>query len=155
MGKKFDRSLLPDPLTFYEVEGLTLKGPGRWKTTRCIFHGGSDSMRIKVSSGAFKCMACQVHGGDVLAYAMQAHQWDFAEAAEKLGAMLDDGTACARPAVKRTLSASAALKLLQREAMVVAMTGLSIQGVISDAACRKRLLDAVRVIENIMQEHAA
>ena len=68
----YDRTRLPDPVGYYESQGLTLKGSrsAKWRTTRCEFHGGSDSMRVNVTNGAFKCMACNVGGGDVLAYHM-------------------------------------------------------------------------------------
>ena len=66
----FDRSLLPDPVSYFENQGLALKGPrsAKWKTTTCNFHGGSDSMRINVVTGAWVCMSCGEKGGDVLAY---------------------------------------------------------------------------------------
>lgn len=149
--RRFDRNHLPDPASYYESQGLTLLGKGRWRTTRCDFHGGSDSMRVNVDSGAFRCMACGQHGGDVIAHAMQANAWEFAEAAENLGAM----TRGLQTKRHRTLSAATALKLLQREALVVAMTGLSIQGAINSANERQRLLQAVAIIQNIMQEQGA
>ncbi len=49
----FDRERMPDPVSYFEGEGLKLSGPGKWKTTGCTFHGGSDSMRINVASGAW------------------------------------------------------------------------------------------------------
>ena len=53
----FDRRNLPDPISYYESEGLKLTSRGKWRTTACQFHGGSDSMRINTDSGAFACMA--------------------------------------------------------------------------------------------------
>ena len=49
----FDRRNLPDPISYYESEGLKLTSRGKWRTTACQFHGGSDSMRINADSGAF------------------------------------------------------------------------------------------------------
>ena len=49
----FDRRNLPDAVGYYESEGLKLTGRGKWRTTECKFHGGSDSMRINTDSGAF------------------------------------------------------------------------------------------------------
>lgn len=88
-----NRERLPDPDTFYSNEGLTLAGLSRaeWKTARCIFHGGSDSMRVNMASGAWVCMACNAKGGDVLAYRMQAHGEHFIDAAKALGAWVEDG----------------------------------------------------------------
>ena len=70
----FDRNQLPDALTYFENRGLTLKGPpsAKWKSTACNFHGGSDSMRVNMASGAWVCMSCDAKGGDVLSYEMQA-----------------------------------------------------------------------------------
>lgn len=45
-----DRDRLPDPRAFFDREGLALKGSGKWRTTRCDFHDGSDSMRVNVES---------------------------------------------------------------------------------------------------------
>lgn len=87
----FERDRLPDPVSYFENEGLALKGPGKWKTTRCNFHGGSDSMRVNTASGAWVCMACGVKGCDVLSYEMQATGTEFVRAAQELGAWVDDG----------------------------------------------------------------
>ena len=87
----FERDRLPDPIAYFEGIGLALKGPGKWKTTRCNFHDGSDSMRVNTTSGAWVCMACGAKGGDVLAYEMQATGTEFVRAAQELGAWVDDG----------------------------------------------------------------
>ena len=87
------RDKLPDALTYYESEGLTLQGRGKWRTAGCQFHGGSDSLRIHVERGAFICMACGAKGGDVLAYHQAAHGLGFVDAARALGAYQDDGKA--------------------------------------------------------------
>ena len=87
----FDRNLLPEPVSYFESQGLHLTGPGKWKTTVCQFHGGSDSMRINTQSGGWCCMSCGVKGCDVLAYHMQLNGGEFVEAAKGLGAWLDDG----------------------------------------------------------------
>ena len=91
----FDRSLLPDPATYFESQGLTLSGPrsAKWKTTTCNFHGGSDSMRVHVVSGAWVCMSCGEKGGDVLAYEMKGGGAEFIDAAKALGCWVDDGRA--------------------------------------------------------------
>ena len=83
----FDRTLLPDPPAFYEATGLRLDGRGKWRTTACAFHDGSDSMRVNLQTGAFVCMAgCGARGGDVLAYHMALHGGDEVLAAKGLGA---------------------------------------------------------------------
>ena len=87
----FERDRLPDPTAYFEGEGLLLRGPGKWKTTRCNFHDGSDSMRVNTSSGAWVCMSCGAKGGDVLAYEMQSTGAEFIQAAQELGCWTDDG----------------------------------------------------------------
>ena len=48
----FDRNALPEPLGYYESQGLTFRErKGRWRTTRCDFHQGSDSMRVANRAG--------------------------------------------------------------------------------------------------------
>ena len=80
----YKRDHLPDAISYLEGEGLRLKGPrtAKWKTTECRFHGGSDSMRVNVATGAFKCMNCGVGGGDVLDYHMQLYGLEFVQAAQ-------------------------------------------------------------------------
>lgn len=119
----FEKDKLPDPVTYYESEGLVLQGRGKWRTTRCESHGGSDSMRINTETGAFCCMAgCGLRGGDVLAYQMQVVGQDFVSAARVLGAWVDD-----KPdpnAVKRKplpFNARDALEILATETNLVAI----------------------------------
>ncbi|MBL8339524.1 MAG: hypothetical protein JNM97_22350 [Rhodoferax sp.] len=91
MGE-FVREQLPDSVSYYESEGLTLQRGTKWRTTSCNFHGGSDSMRVNTVTGAFVCMAgCGARGGDVLAYHRAAHGMGFVEAAKALGAYREDG----------------------------------------------------------------
>ena len=42
----FDRRNLPDAVSYYESEGLKLTSRGKWRTTECKFHGGSDAMAL-------------------------------------------------------------------------------------------------------------
>jgi hypothetical protein len=95
----FDRNLLPEPATYFENRGLKLKGPrsAKWKTTRCNFHGGSDSMRVSVTTGAWVCMSCGEKGGDVLAYEIKESGLEFVDAAKALGCWVDDGRPPAQP----------------------------------------------------------
>jgi hypothetical protein len=87
----FQRDNLPEPVGYFENHCLVLKGSGKWKTTSCIFHGGSDSMRINTSNGGWVCMSCGVKGGDVLAYEMQFTGAEFVDACKALGAWVNDG----------------------------------------------------------------
>jgi hypothetical protein len=115
----FDRERLPDPLTYYtEQAGLVFKERrGRWRTTRCEFHGGSDSMRVNVESGAFCCMSCGASGGDVLAYHMRLHRMGFVEAARALGAWRSDPRGQLTRIDRRpaSLSAADALALIRTD----------------------------------------
>lgn len=88
----YDRQALPETIDYFASQGVQLKGKGSWRTGPCSFHGGSDSLRVKVSSGAFICMAgCGAKGGDVLAYHRAAHGLSFTEAVKALGAYQNDG----------------------------------------------------------------
>lgn len=88
MGE-FIRDRLPDPASYFESEGLTLNGAGKWRTTRCEFHGGSDSMRVNTETGGWCCMNCGAKG-DLLGHHMQKHGLEFVEAARALGAYVED-----------------------------------------------------------------
>jgi hypothetical protein len=151
----FHRHLLPDPASYFESEGLTLTGPhsAKWKTTRCEFHGGSDSMRINTAAGWWCCMACGVKGGDVLAYHMQAHNLEFVEAAQQLGAWLDDG-APARQTKPAALPARAALQVLAFEANLAAVAAANVaNGIRLSVVDRARLLTAAGRINRLAEDY--
>ena len=151
----FDRSRLPEPSQFYESEGLKLTGPksSKWRTTQCHFHKGSDSMRVNISNGAFKCMNCQVGGGDVLSYYMQLHGDDFVQAAKKLGAWIDDGHYPTDQAPK-SLPATRALEVLAFEATLVAVAAGNVaNGIQLTDTDKDRLIKCVGRISRISQEY--
>ena len=153
----FERNQLPDAVSYYEGEGLRLIGPqsAKWKTTECRFHGGSDSMRVNVATGAFKCMNCGAGGGDVLAYHMHAHDMEFIEAARALGAWIDDG----KPLINQkptALPPRAALEVLGFEATLVALAaGNLAKGLILSDADRKRLLICAGRINRVVEDFAS
>jgi hypothetical protein len=147
-----DRNRLPEPQSYFEAEGLTLKGPGKWKTAACNFHGGSDSMRINTLSGGFKCMACGVGGGDVLAYHLQAHGLDFVEGAKALGAWVDDGRP-RREHKPTTLPPRAAIELMSFEASLVAIAACNMaKGLALDDNDRQRLLQSAARVQLIASD---
>ena len=151
----FDRSRLPDPSQFYESEGLKLTGPksSKWRTTQCHFHRGSDSMRVNISNGAFKCMSCQVGGGDVLSYYMQLYGDDFVQAAKKLGAWIDDGHYPIDQTPK-SLPATRALEVLAFEATLVAVAAGNVaNGIQLTDTDKDRLIKCVGRISRIRQEY--
>jgi hypothetical protein len=83
----FRRENLPDPLQYFTGQGLLLCGGGAWRSALCPFHqDGKPSLRVRLETGGFRCMACGAHGGDVLAFHMQRHELSFIEASKALGA---------------------------------------------------------------------
>lgn len=148
----FDRNRLPDALGYFEGEGLTVKGRGKWRSTACPFHDDSTpSMRINVETGGWCCMSCGVKGGDVLAFQMERHGVDFVTAAKALACWVDDG----RPAPTRAVSLPprAALEILHFEALLTATAaGNLAQGVTLTDADRARLRKAAGRIILIAQE---
>lgn len=147
----FDRNHLPEPTSYFESQDLRLIGPrsSAWKTTECRFHGGSDSMRIKVSTGAFVCMACGARGGDVVAYEMALHGIGFVEAAKRLDAWVGgyDPQRHIRP---NPLSARDALSVLTDEATLIAIEGMRMSsGVVPSAADLERIRRAAARVRHI------
>ena len=150
----FDRNSLPEAVSYFESQGLRLTGPGKWKTTACQFHGGSDSMRINVASGGWCCMSCDAKGGDVLAYHMQLHGIEFVEAAKALGAWIDDGKP-AKHHKPTPLAPRAALEVMAFEATVVAVAAGNVaQGVSLTATDRARVMAAAARINRLMEAFA-
>jgi len=87
---EFDRNLLPNPAEYYHSKGLKFTGGGEWKSAVCPFHADKrPSLRVRLDSGGFRCMACGVHGGDVLSFHMQRYNMSFKQAAIELGAWRD------------------------------------------------------------------
>lgn len=148
----FDRSRLPDAVAYFESEGLTLKGPGKWKTTACNFHGGSDSMRVNTQTGAFKCMNCCRGGGDVLAYHLAMYGLEFVQGAKALGAWVDDGTPT-RPQRPTALSPRAALELLSFETSLVAIEACRLaHGIPLGDNDRQRLLQSAARVQLVAED---
>lgn len=152
----FDRTLLHEPVTYFEVSGHKLTGPARakWKTTNCRFHGGSDSMRVNTVTGAWVCMSCGVKGGDVLAYHMQAHGLDFVEAAKSIGAWVEDGKPQANHK-PNALSPRNALEVLGFESTLVAVAACNLAaGRPISEADRARLLVCCNRIKRLVEDFA-
>lgn len=81
------RSRLPQPLDFYAAEGILLPGRTAWRSAICVFHDDKrPSLRISIETGAFRCMACGVRGGDILAFYGLRRGVTFSDAAKALGA---------------------------------------------------------------------
>ena len=151
----FNRDALPEPLGYFEAQGLQFRERrGRWRTTRCDFHGGSDSLRVNVQTGAWVCMACNAHGGDVLSFEMQLTGAVFVSAANALGYWTDDG----KPTVQSkptTIPARAALQALSFEALLVALEAARISsGAKPTEADKARVLAASNRIIRIAEVFA-
>ena len=150
----FNRDNLPDPADYFEGVGLVLKGPGKWKTTRCEFHNGSDSMRVNTATGAWVCMSCGFKGGDVLAYEMQSTGTEFIQAAKALGAWMDDGKPPTQ-AKPTALSPRAALGALAFETLLVAVAAGNVsKGIALSDDDRKRVMVAAGRIQHIAGDFA-
>lgn len=150
----FDRNHLPEPVGYFEAQGLKLSPRGKWRTTSCTFHGGSDSMRINTATGAWVCMACDAKGGDVLAYEMQAQGLEFMEAAKALGAWIDDGKPVPqhKPA---PLSPRQALQVLATEANLAAIAAGNVaRGVAMSDLDLARLMTASNRITRLVEAFA-
>jgi hypothetical protein len=84
---RFRRDRLPTSTSYYAAEGLMLVGRGAWRSAICPFHNDTKpSLRVRLETGAFRCMACGARGGDVLAFHRLRHGMTFVEAARDLGA---------------------------------------------------------------------
>ncbi len=152
----FNRNLLPDTASYFENQGLKLTGPSnaKWKTTACQFHGGSDSMRIKIQDGGWCCMNCDAKGGDVLSYHIQLHGIEFVEACKALGCWVDDGKPH-RPQKPTPLSPRAALEVTGFESMFVAVCAGNIsRGVKLTDTDRARLMVAAGRITRLVEAFA-
>ena len=149
----FDRDRLPEPIGYFEGQDLKLSKRGKWRTTECRFHGGSDSMRLNTATGAWVCMSCGAKGGDVLAYEMAATGVDFVTAAKALGAWVDDGKP--EPRQKPApLPPRAALEVLSFEATLAAVAaGNLAHGLALTAKDRTRLLTAANRINKLAEAY--
>lgn len=116
----FNRNLLPDPLSYFEAQGLKITGPRNkpWFTTECRIHGGSDSMRVNQSTGIWVCMACGEKGRDLIDYEKRLFNEEFEVIARRLGAWVDDGKPY-QPPKPWSLSPRDALTALGEEANLI------------------------------------
>ena len=78
-------------------------------------------MRVNVQTGAWCCMACNAHGGDVLAFHMAHEGMTFVQAAQALGCWVEDGGKPHHQRRPKALSAREALELIKRETNLVAL----------------------------------
>ena len=111
---------LPDPIQYYESVGHVFRSKGEWMKTNCEIHGGSDSMNIHKSSGAFRCWSCGVNGGGIISYHMQRFKVDFQQTCRDLGVNIENSLK--RPPDKpKPLPPTRAIELMSMEARIVWM----------------------------------
>lgn len=153
MGE-FIRDRLPDAIDYFDLEGVPLKGLGRWRTGPCAFHGGSDSLRVNVKTGAWVCMNCRTKGHDVLAYCMQRHGLDFVGAARALGAYVEDGKPHRGPNKMTTLPPRDAMQLIAVELNVAVVVISDIRsGVIPSDGDWQRFLSSAGCVIALAEEY--
>ena len=86
----FDRSRLPDAEAYFTGELGVLHGRGVWRDALCCFHPDTrPSLRVNTQTGAFRCMVCGAHGGDVMDFQMRRYGQSFPAAAKALGAVIE------------------------------------------------------------------
>ena len=84
---RFRRDLLPSPADYYAEQRISLRGSGEWRSALCPFHDDTNpSLRVRLESGSFCCMACGAKGRDVLAFHRLRYRMSFRAAARDLGA---------------------------------------------------------------------
>jgi hypothetical protein len=155
MGE-YQRHLLPEPAAFFESEGLRLVGRGVWRTTACQFHGGSDSMRVNIKSGAWVCMNCHARGGDGISYLMGRDGLDFIDACKRLGAWDERAQSDTRPQRPRLLSAREALSVISVEILVlVVVLSDARRGVLPNQSDWERFITGAGRIERLAAEYAS
>jgi hypothetical protein len=85
--RKFDRSLLPAPEAYYNKEFPKLKIKSEWVKVHCCFHDDSTpSLSINMVDGHYRCFACGIKGGDVLAFHRLRYGLNFVDAVNHFGA---------------------------------------------------------------------
>jgi hypothetical protein len=94
-GKSLDRGSLPTALHYLTERGLHKgKQRGQWVSICCPAHksGAEDhpSMRVSVTDGHFKCMACGAKGGDLIALHRLITGLGFRDAVRDIGGRFHD-----------------------------------------------------------------
>ena len=83
----FRRNQLRSVVNYFDMVGIKLVGRGTWMSSLCPFHQDTKpSLHVRAETGAFRCMACGVRGGDVLAFHRMRTGLGFVQAARQLGA---------------------------------------------------------------------
>ena len=93
--KTLDRQSLPTPLEYVTDRGLLKRRPrSEWATIICPAHkGGAEknpSLNVSMIDGHFRCMACGVKGGDIVALHRLITGLGFIAAVSDLGGCFHD-----------------------------------------------------------------
>jgi len=84
---RFIPERMPPPFDYFAAIGVKLTGRGAWRSALCPFHDDTrPSLRVHCEAGAFRCMACNARGRDVLAFERLRTGKTFAQAARDLDA---------------------------------------------------------------------
>jgi hypothetical protein len=88
--RAIDHRSLPSPRHYLASRGLLRERPrGAWTAIACPVHKAGNeshpSLRIHLTHGRFRCMACGASGGDILALHRLITRQGFAEALKDLG----------------------------------------------------------------------
>lgn len=153
---RFERNNLPNPLSFYEEQGMNLIGTGKWQKTLCPFHDDHDpSLSINSQNGAFYCFSCQTKGGDIISFLMQKDKLNFVEAVKYLGAWVEDDKGMNANVLykkPKPLSAHDALEILKFEALLCAVVASDVaSGKTLSMIDKERLMQAVGRIQTIQE----
>lgn len=90
-GFKFQKESLPSGVDYFNDHGLLLRGSGAWRDAICPFHKDiKPSLRVRADSGAYRCMVCGAHGGDILSFHINRSGLSFVQAAKELGAWIEN-----------------------------------------------------------------
>jgi len=86
--KRFDRTLLPNPLDFYRREFFQIKCyRNNQATVNCCFHHDKHpSMSINLNTGSCKCFACGAYAKNIVDFYIKKYSVDFKTAVQALGA---------------------------------------------------------------------
>lgn len=93
--RKVDRRSLPTPLRYLTERRLFVGKPRHeWAQIRCPRHKGGDerkpSLGVNLVDGHFRCHACGVKGGDIVALHMLVTAKRFRDAVADLGGRFHD-----------------------------------------------------------------
>lgn len=123
----FDRTRLPDPLDYYQDQGLNIakRGSKGWRKSNCPFCESRDNGNINIETGRFHCWGCDAKFGDIVDFQMALHSMDFGEAARTLGAWVCDGIPANR-LKPLPISYRDGLHLIASEAQLIAIAAATV-----------------------------